>query len=167
MFTRVVLQKFTTKSVKTSSTKAGRRWGHGLSLLNPLRILLDPFDVFGTAIADGMAELYGCPLLDGKHCIALSFRYEIKRMNSLEGNKIRRQKIIPMPRPNALRLKVTETKVHWQSRVTVDVSFFFFQLHQRNRISGGEQLEQSGVSVFGGALQTWGHLLSISYNIVV
>ena len=125
MFTRVVLQKSATKSVKTSSTKAGRRWGHGLSLLNPLQILLDPFDVFGTAIADGMAELYGCPLLDGKHCIALSFRYEIKRMNSLEGNKIQRQKTIPMPRPNAVRLKVNETKVHWQSRVTVDVSFFF------------------------------------------
>ena len=85
LLTRVILPKSTAKSVKTSSTDVrGRRWGHGLSLLNPLRILLDPFDVLGTPIADGMAELYGCPLLDGKHCIALSLGYEIKIMNSLE-----------------------------------------------------------------------------------
>ena len=106
LLTRIILPKSTAKSVKTSSTDVrGRRWGHGLSLLNHLRIFLDPFGIFfGRQPADGLAELYGCPLMNGKHCIALSFRYEIKIINSLEITfEDKKQYPYPSPSENAFR----------------------------------------------------------------
>ena len=82
VLTQVTLPKSPAKSVKTNSIGFGaRRWGRGLSLLYPVRLLLDwvSFDLFMSrqleCLADGMAEVHGCPLLDGKHCIALSFGY--------------------------------------------------------------------------------------------